>query len=91
MILDPFDERISSDSDCDTENGDVPRSAEEESTAEVCQPLIIDNEAVHLEPYQPRQGKFAAIPFGKQLSSFQPAWFHKWSWLEWDNGLQRVF
>ena len=39
MILDPTDELISSDSDSDTENGDVPMSAEEESTAEVGQPL----------------------------------------------------
>ena len=69
VILDLSDELISSDSDSDTESGDVPRSAEEESTAEVAQPLIIDNEAVHLEPYQPRQKKFAAIRFGKQLRS----------------------
>ena len=46
VILDPSDELISGDSDSDTENGDVPRSAEEESTAEVGQPLIIDNDVL---------------------------------------------
>ena len=43
------------------------------------------------EPYQPRDLVFPPCKFGIQSRSFQPGWFDKWTWLDWDDRKDSVY
>lgn len=74
-----------SDSDRDEDSSGEESQVVSREVMSVADPSNLETSTVNLEPHQPKHAHFPSVRYDQQLRSFQPGWFAKWKWLEWDD------